>query len=229
MLVCWIASFLVLPALLLRCARNVKQEPSRSFGSLVVRLFGFRRPVLACAIAGVVLVGAGAVSYRYATNDPFEYDMTQLRSEAPDALRVRSWLALSDETFGRGLAGIAGQTYVAVDHVDEVQGVVTALNAIRTTEPIVGPIQSILDVLPPDQAAKLAVLAELRAHLAPWRLAGDAARRKNAGFADEDAWARDQPGNFDPVRPAERTTKFAGDAIQQLANVGESVVSFVGE
>jgi len=165
MLVCWLCSFSLLPALILRFARGRRREPARAFGSFVVRMFGFRRPAAVCAVAAALTVGAGLVTWHYATHDPFEYDLTQLRSQAPDAIRARQWLALSDQTFGRGLAGLAGSTYVAVDRVEQVPHVVEVLRATAVREPIVGPIQSILDVVPPDQAAKLAVLAELRAQI----------------------------------------------------------------
>ena len=165
MLVCWVASFTLLPALVLRHARKEAREPSQIFGTIVVRVFGFRRPAVACAIAGVLTVGAGVITYRYATNDPFEYDMTQLRSQAEDAQKIHAWLELSDKTFGRGLAGIAGQTFVAVDRAEDVPLAVTELRAIAQTEAILGPVASIADVIPPDQAAKLAILAELRAQI----------------------------------------------------------------
>jgi len=165
MLVCWLCSFSLLPALILRFARGRRREPAQAFGSVIVRMFGFRRPAAVCAVAGALTVGAGLVTWHYATHDPFEYDLTQLRSQAPDAIRARQWLALSDETFGRGLAGLAGSTYVAVDRLDQVPQVVEVLRSTAARAPIVGPIQSILDVVPPDQAAKLAVLAELRAQI----------------------------------------------------------------
>ncbi len=165
MMVCWVASFTLLPALVLRYAQRETREPSEVFGRVVVRLFGFRRPVVACAIAGVFTVGAGVLTYRYATDDPFEYDMTQLRSQASDAQEIHAWLDLSDKTFGRGLAGIAGQTFVAVDRVEDVPLAVAELRAIAEVDPILGPVTSIADVIPPDQAAKLAILDELRAQI----------------------------------------------------------------
>jgi predicted RND superfamily exporter protein len=165
MLVCWAASFTLLPALMLRFARRETREPSEVFGAIVVRVFGIRRPVVACAVAGVLTIGAGVVTYRYATNDPFEYDMTQLRSEAEDAKEIHAWLALSDETFGRGLAGIAGQTFIAVENAADVPIAVAELRAISEDTPIIGAVASIADVIPPDQAAKLEILAELRAQI----------------------------------------------------------------
>ncbi|HVK88260.1 MAG TPA: MMPL family transporter [Kofleriaceae bacterium] len=165
MLVCWASSFLLLPALLLRFARGSRRAPSAVFGTVVVKTLGFTRPAFVCVMAGVLTLAAGWATWRYATDDPYEYDMTQLRSHAPDAQRIREWMKLSDETFGRGLAGIAGQTFIAVDDVAHVPLVVDKLRALAVTDPIVGPVASILDVVPPDQEAKLAVLADLRTQI----------------------------------------------------------------
>jgi predicted RND superfamily exporter protein len=165
MLVCWLCSYIVLPALILKYSRTPKRESSAVFGRFVVRVFGLRRPALVCALACATTVGAGLVTWSYATNDPFEYDLTQLRSQAPDAVRARDWLAVSDATFGRGLAGLAGNTYVAVERADRIPAVVKALKATAAHDPIVGPVASLLDVVPPDQTAKLAVLGELRAQI----------------------------------------------------------------
>ena len=165
MLVCWVASFVLLPVLILRFAHTPRREPSRVFGGLVLRLFGFRRASIAMAVAGAVVIASAVVSWRYLSTDPFEYDMTALRSQAPDAIAARHWMDVSDRAFGRGLAGIAGQTFVAVDHPADVAPMVGALRQVAGREPIIGPVQSILDVLPPDQPAKLAVLAEIRAQV----------------------------------------------------------------
>jgi predicted RND superfamily exporter protein len=165
MVVCWIASFVLLPALVLRFASSGMREPSPLFGRLVVKVFGFRRPLLAGGVAAAVTIGAGAVSWHYLTNDPYEYDLTQLRSQAPDAIAARGWLRYADDTFGRGLAGLAGQTYVAVDSAEQVPGVVERLRALAANDTIIGSTSSVLDVVPQDQAAKLALLAEIRAQI----------------------------------------------------------------
>lgn len=162
MAVCWIASFVLLPALILRFAATGVRESSQLFGRAVVRLFGFRRPLLVTGVAAAVTLAAGVVSWRYLTQDPYEYDLTQLRSQSPDAIAARRWLEYADETFGRGLAGLAGQTYVAVERQEQVAGVVEKLRALANQEPIVGQVSSVLDVIPEDQATKLALLAEIR-------------------------------------------------------------------
>ncbi len=165
MLVCWVASFVLLPVIVLRYVRSPIAATSDHFGRAVVRVFAFRRPALVCAVAGLVTVGACAISWRYLTNDPYEYDLTQLRSQAPDAKEARRWLAVADETFGRGLAGLASQTYVAVDDPAKIEPVVAELRGLTERDAIIGEVRSILDVVPRDQPAKLAALAAIRAQI----------------------------------------------------------------
>ncbi|MBA3463263.1 MAG: MMPL family transporter [Deltaproteobacteria bacterium] len=165
MLVCWIATFVLLPVLVLRWAHTPKREPSRMFGRFVVRAFGFRSPVVACTVAGAAVLVTGVIAWRYLATDPFEYDMTQMRSQASDAVEARRWMTVSDAAFGRGLAGIAGQTFVAVDHPSQVPALVASLRAAGEREPVIGPVGSILDVIPADQPAKLAVLSEIRTQI----------------------------------------------------------------
>jgi predicted RND superfamily exporter protein len=165
MLVCWIATFVLLPVLVLRFIDKPLKDMPDHFGRLVVRVFGFRRPALVCAAAGLLTIGAAVISWRYLTNDPYEYDLTQLRSQASDARESRRWMKVSDNTFGRGLAGLAGQTFVAVDEPAQLAPIVAELDRIAGRERIVGPISSILDVVPRDQPAKLALLADIRAQI----------------------------------------------------------------
>lgn len=167
MLLCWLASYTLLPALVLRWGTRTKVHTEDSvIGAWLARLLGFRRPAYVLAWSLVVAAGASWVTYRYIVEDPFEYDMTQLRSNGAEAVEVRAWVKLSDDTFGRG---ISGQTYVAVDSIDEVDDVVAALRKVDAGAPedrrTIGVIRSILDVLPDRQTDKLAVLGEIRALL----------------------------------------------------------------
>ncbi len=165
MLVCWVLSFVLFPVLVMRYGRGLVREPAPMFGRFVVRVFGFRRPALVIAFAAGATLLACGISWRYLTSDPYEYDLTQLRSQASDAKQARAWLKTADDNFGRGLAGLAGQTYVAVDDAAQVPDVVARLRAIAAREPIVGPVSSVLDVVPPNQEAKLALLADIRTQI----------------------------------------------------------------
>jgi hypothetical protein len=132
-------------------------------GSVLVRMLGFRRPRVVCGVALIGAVVATAVVARYVINDPFEYDITQLRSEGADAVTARAWMSLSDRTFGRGYSG---RTYIAADRIDQIPQIVGALRARDADVPAdhqtVGSVTSILDFVPEDQPGKLAILGHIR-------------------------------------------------------------------
>ena len=165
MLVCWVFSFVVLPLLVLRFAAGARAVESPIFGRVAITLFGFRRPAVACTVGLVVALASVAITVRYIAHDPFEYDMTKLRSDAPEALATRNWMKYVNDTFGRGLSGMSRSTYIAVDDRAQVPAVVAALRVAHARDPLVGAVQSIDDVVPPDQAKKLAVLAKIRSEL----------------------------------------------------------------
>ncbi|HTR54677.1 MAG TPA: MMPL family transporter [Kofleriaceae bacterium] len=165
MLVCWIASFVLLPALVLRFAARSRGREAPVFGRIALGLFGTRRPRVACAAGAVLALGSAAIVTVYVARDPLEYDMTKLRSDAPAALETRAWTNYVNTTFGRGLTGMSRSSYIAVDELSQVPEVVEALRQARAKDPVVGDVQSTLDAVPPDQPAKLALLA--RAKLLP--------------------------------------------------------------
>jgi len=164
MLLCWGASFSLFPALVLLFGRNRQgQDSNLRIGLALARLFGVARPSVTCTIAGVLTLLAGVVVWRYATSDPYEYNMKNLRSESAEAVQSRHWMQTSDDNFGRG---ISGKTFIAADQIDQVPKIVSALRAIDANTPeanrTIGTINSILDVVPVDQPQRLAVLAEIR-------------------------------------------------------------------
>ena len=167
MLLCWIASFLVLPALMLQFGRDTRIYHGDPFvGSTLVRVLGFRRSSWVAAAAAAIAVAATVVVVRYVASDPFEYDIRMLRSQGQDALTERHWMKVSDDAFGRGYAG---RTFIAADRLDQVPPIVEALRAVDRDKPArqrpIGSIESILDVVPEHQAEKLAVLAQIRSLL----------------------------------------------------------------
>jgi predicted RND superfamily exporter protein len=162
MLVCWAASYTILPALVLRVVPSARMgRESPVLGGILARVLGFRHPQRVLAVAGVLAVAAGVVTYRYVAADPFEYNIRNLRSAGKDAIAAREWMTRSDVAFGKG---IGGQTYVAVDNLDEVRQVVRRLEGVERPwePPAIGRVRSILEVMPDQQPEKLAVLADIR-------------------------------------------------------------------
>jgi predicted RND superfamily exporter protein len=164
MALCWLATYLLLPTLMLRWGRSQRVRANDPMiGSMLVRVLGFRRPRLVCGIALLGALGSTAIVARYIIRDPFEYDIKQLRSEGADAVHARAWMSLSDQTFGRGYSG---RTYIAADRLDQIPLIVNALRtrdaSLPPAQQTVGSVTSILDFVPEDQPEKLVVLSRIR-------------------------------------------------------------------
>jgi predicted RND superfamily exporter protein len=164
MVVIWIATYVLLPALVLRWGRHTRIHAGDPVvGSTLARLLGFRRSRVVVGVALALSVVSTAIVARYIIRDPFEYDIKQLRSEGADAVTARDWMQISDRTFGRG---ITSRTYIAADRVDQVPAIVAALRAHDAGVPpehqTIGSISSITDLVPDRQPEKLAVLSEIR-------------------------------------------------------------------
>lgn len=167
MVLCWVASFTLLPALLLRFARaRTPRDTASWLGRALVATFGsIPVGILRGGIILLVLV-AGIVSTRYIGRDPFEYDLRNLRSSGTSAAESRNWMEISNRTFGKS---ISGRAYIAADRPDQVPQIVDALREVERDRPAdlraIGGVSSILDVVPLDQAERIAVLREIRALL----------------------------------------------------------------
>jgi predicted RND superfamily exporter protein len=160
MSICWIATYVLLPTLILKLGPARVRQTDPLLGSALVRLVGFRNPRAAVAVVAVLAVAAAAVVVHYIAADPFEYDGKQLRAESDAAVEARRWLSVSDREFGRQYTG---RTFIAADDIAQVPRIVDALRARDRASPgAIGDIRSILDVVPANQPAKLAVLADIR-------------------------------------------------------------------
>jgi predicted RND superfamily exporter protein len=164
MMLCWVASFLLLPALMLRWGRMTRiYSGDPVVGGALVRLVGFRRSGVVCAVAAVIGLASAVIVGRYVAADPFEYDIKNLRSEGDDATTARYWMTVSDANFGRGYSG---RTFIAADRPDQVSKIVAALRkldaGVPPDEQTIGSISSILDVVPERQDQKIEVLGQIR-------------------------------------------------------------------
>jgi hypothetical protein len=167
MVLCWLATFTLLPVIVLRFAPAVVPSARGGrLGELVIRALRIRRPLMVCVAAAALAGLGGLVAWRFVAGDPFEYDAHHLQSNGPEAREVGRWRDATDRAFGRGFGG-AGQVFVAVDRPAEVAQVVDALARLdEGAAPgarVIGRVRSILDVMPADQASRLEALGALTA------------------------------------------------------------------
>ena len=164
---CWIAAYTVLPALIAIAARagwlRPRAEPSlgRALGWLAPRW-----PRLHVVAMVVLTAVAGAMTWRYLAHDPFESDFRNLRSSSPEIDDEGRWMTVVDHAFKQG---ISGGFVITVMQRSQAAPLVARLRAIDQGKPekrkLFSRINSLDDVVPADQPARLAALAELRTML----------------------------------------------------------------
>jgi len=167
MMLCWIASYTLLPALMLRFGRSTRiYNGDPLVGKTLVKVLGFRNSRAVVGVAALIGVLAIAIVTKYVAADPFEYDIKKLRSEGEDAQVARHWMAVSDKNFGRGYAG---RTVIAADRLEQVPLIVEALHDLDKGKPdaqqTIGSIESIQMFVPTDQQERVGVLDQIRAQL----------------------------------------------------------------
>ena len=190
MLLCWIASYTLLPAVLVLSERlsPLPTDPQAwqnrlrgAYGRPFAAIAAWRPRVVA-PLAGATLVLAAALSLHYFSNDPLEYDMRAIRNDAPDKGSARQ--------LARRVYPLVGRltregTAIVVDRLDQVAPLEAALNARRNAAPAgqkpFERVVSAFDLLPQDQEEKLALLSEIL----------DRARRaKRLGVLSSEDWER---------------------------------------
>jgi len=172
MTLCWIATYLLLPALL-TITERIRPMFGRgpSWRSKARGYYGYpfvwaaKRAPGAIALFGVVSGALTiAVSVHYFAQDPMEYNLrTVLGGKAHRQTEAGALAGRVDDIVGR--AGQDGRAIV-VDRVDQVEPLVRALLKRRDAVPRdVRPFEkvvTIFDILPKDQAEKIQLLSEIR-------------------------------------------------------------------
>jgi predicted RND superfamily exporter protein len=169
MLLCWCATYLFLPAILMAFERVL---PLREKEGWVSRLRGgYGRPFAwlvvkaprAITVFGVVLgLASVALSIRYVLLDPMEYDMSNTRNEPKTTETTARQLGHKVEK----IVGRQGQDGVAimVDRLEQVVPLQVALHALRDAAPKddkpFDKVVTVYDLLPKDQAQKIALVNE---------------------------------------------------------------------
>jgi hypothetical protein len=170
MILCWIASYTLLPALLVLIERvaPVHLHP----GSLPNRLRGAYgrpfariatwRPRWVAVFAALSLLASVAITIHYFASDPLEYNMRHVRNDMPDKTSARSLAHRVYPLVGRLTR--EGRAIV-VDRLDQVLPLEKALNERRDAAPPnekpFDRVVSVFDLLPKDQEEKIGLLSEI--------------------------------------------------------------------
>lgn len=236
MALCWIASYTLMPALLVIAERVSPLRQARSdWRNRLRALYGRPFAYLAthaprAVLAAGVLAGVAALvtAVRYVNEDPFEYDLKNIRNDAPSPTSARAIARRTDPIVGR--MGREGRALLA-ERDDQVPMIVAELERRRAAAPAgekpFDRVVSIQDLLPKDQETKLALIAEMRDRL-------ERSRRMGA-LSDRD-WARIQaelPPRIEPLTTASLPNEIAwpfeeadgtrGRIVYLVPTAGESI------
>jgi hypothetical protein len=165
----WLTTFTVLPALLFVLARRGAIRPTTPpiVGVLLSKLLP-RRHGMTVAFGAALTLAAAVITARFVAGDPFTKDWRALQSTTPAisegrALDAKLRAALDSQSL---LAGQAYQVVIAAPRRDQMAPLAASIRAADAARPPaerwLQDIRSLDDLVPPDQPAKLAVLAELR-------------------------------------------------------------------
>jgi predicted RND superfamily exporter protein len=196
MFICWVATYLTLPALLVVMDRIAPIELvedgllgrlSRATreGIQFGRPFAFvveRAPRLVAALGVGLAVVLGVTAHRYVRADPMEYDLKNVQSAGQvHSLEQQLMGPATRATEYIGLNGMA----ILLDRIDQLGPLRDALDKRRDSAPDdAKPFKAthaLQDFVPADQEAKLPILAQLKARVLR-------ARRRH--MIDDETWER---------------------------------------
>jgi predicted RND superfamily exporter protein len=188
MLMCWLATFLLMPALLVVSERILPIDLNRGIAARGNALYG--RPfawLVERASGGVLVVGlvvtvaAFALAWRYVANDPMEYNMRNVDNAPVDRpTEARRLMGVANGLLpSLGLDGIA----LAVDRLEQVRPLAAELERRRdaVASPPFGRVVTVYSLLPTDQEKKLGKLRSTRALLE---------RAHAKGFLGDEDWRK---------------------------------------
>ncbi|MBN1652933.1 MAG: MMPL family transporter [Deltaproteobacteria bacterium] len=182
MLLCWVSALGLLPALtvLSERLRPMKFGPTSRYSGLYSRVF-FRLLVKApgsILVLSLLLCVAGLGLIAYAIYlDPIEYDFRNLRSEERIVSRSRVINRYAGEIVGR--SGSGNTIVVMLPERNQTASVEAQLEQRRDLQKApIGPVRSIDDLLPKEQAEKIPVLADIRKLLLEMRPYANDKQRK---------------------------------------------------
>ena len=243
MTLCWLSTYLFLPALIVVAERfsAATIDPlalrARRVGAALASAealaergrAGYGRPFAylvtrfprLIAVAGVLTGLAGAaLAVRYVAADPLEYDMSNTRTQPrTEQTYARTLARRVDPIVGRGQDGIA----IMVDRVEQVRPLRAALEAKRDAAAAAGKkpferVADIFDLLPGDQEKKIELIEEARDRLER--------ARKRGLIADAD-WAEIQqyvpPGKIQPLGVADLPEQVARMFVEKDGTRGRLV------
>lgn len=199
MFLCWLSTYLVLPALLVLAdrwrpfsTRRWSDDLSAAYGRPFIWLARrFNRSIAILGLVSGVLTLAATILYF--TSDPMEYNLNNIRNRRSQQTQASELSSRMGKIVAR--MNQSGRA-VLVDRLDQVEPLVAELErrreAASTGNKPFGEVVSIYSLLPKDQERKLELLSEIMDRV-------ERARQK--GFVSDSDWQALRPHLPAEVRP----------------------------
>ncbi|HWZ88670.1 MAG TPA: MMPL family transporter, partial [Polyangiaceae bacterium] len=212
MVLCWLATYLVLPAWLVASERLRPFQPAqagwrkrlRGAYGVPVAWISERAPRALTALAGITGAAALLLAVRFLVHDPMDYSLGSIRNDHGSPTSSGTLSSRVDKIVGR--LGQDGRAIVT-DRIDEVEPLVHELRRRRDAAPPRRlPFQkavSIFDLLPKEQGPKLALLRDIVDRLER------AKRRGLVSDADYDQLEARLPKPLTALTPADLPERLA--------------------
>ncbi|HMR04665.1 MAG TPA: MMPL family transporter [Polyangiaceae bacterium] len=191
MILCWVATYAFLPAILVLSERYspmfTRKEPSwrgrmKGFYGYPFALAARKWPRIIAVAGALTGIGAAVLTVRYFVQDPMEYDLANVRNERLSPTSAGRLSLRVDKIVGR--LGQDGRA-ILTDRLDQVQPLVSELEKRRDAAPKdrrpFDRVVSIFDILPQEQPAKLKLLKEIDERLQ---------NAKKRGFIKAEDWKK---------------------------------------
>jgi predicted RND superfamily exporter protein len=227
MLVTWVTTFTVLPAILYAFAKRGRIKATRppALGKQLARLFPTRSLRKVLVLGAAITVIALVIDIVYIARDPFTRDWRDLQSSTSAIRGVRAVegkIRLGFDNSGV-LSGQAYQVVIAVDRREQVAPLVEKLRWADAARPPhmrwIRDVRSLEDALPGDQVQKLGVLKEIAV------LLDDPALQATLTDAERTRLARVRPPpDLRPVRDDEVPIELAWPFIEKDGSLGKLIV-----
>jgi predicted RND superfamily exporter protein len=219
----WVTAFVLIPPLVRWLDRDDRAElragePAVGIMGRVVAVVE-RAPVAIVACAAAVTVLCAVTVSRFDQSTQIEHDFSKLR-------RVDTW-DRGDGYWGRKVNDLLGRyptpTVVLTDSIEQARSAARAIRdsaADGALQPMVASVRTADDVLPAEQAAKLAVVADIREALTPKirSLVEEDRRKKLDDFLG--------PPDLKPVALEELPHSFTTGLREKDGTVGKTVLVY---
>jgi uncharacterized protein len=198
MLICWVTTLLLLPALIILLDSKTKHvesvlSPPKGFAKL--RLTGIpfgpffvrlveAAPRLWVGLFGVVLVVGIALGSRYVKQNPMEYDLRKTQNDPVTGSELYRLSELSKTVLGEYKSSMVVLCDTAEQARELSRKLANDANTLPATERPFEAAHSLFDFVPEDQEKKLEVLEHIRERLV---------RSKERGIVSDADWAKIQP------------------------------------